>query len=150
LGVFTLVCDQPISDALGYLMFHICRAHRNRAQELLSGLGLYTGQEILLMHLWEQDGRTQSELADLMCIQHATLTKSIDRMTQAGLLERRTDPEDGRVSCVYLTQAGRDIRTSVESIWRQVEAESFANLTLEERILLRRLLMQVHQNVNPT
>ncbi|MBL8157309.1 MAG: MarR family transcriptional regulator [Anaerolineae bacterium] len=141
--------DHSIYETLGYLMTQICRGHRNRAQELLSELGLYTGQEILLMHLWEQDGRTQSELADLMCIQPATLTKSIDRMSQVGLIERRPDTEDGRVSRVYLRPEGRAMRESVEAVWRQVEAESFANLTTEERILLRRLLMQVNRNINP-
>lgn len=141
--------DPDINETLGYLMVQICRAHRNRAQELLSELGLYAGQEILLMHLWERDGRTQSELADLMCVQHATLTKSIDRMSQAGLIERRADAEDGRVSRVYLRPAGRELRGPVEAVWRQVEAESFAGLTTEERILLRRLLMQVNRNMNP-
>lgn len=141
--------NQNITEALGYLMFQICRAHRNRAQELLSELGLYTGQEILLMHLWEKDGRSQSELADLMCVQPATLTKSIDRMSTTGLIERRPDPDDGRVSRVYLRQAGRDIQALVEGVWQQVEAESFAHLTVEERILLRRLLMQVKQNISP-
>ena len=85
-----------ISDALGTLMFQICRAHRNRAQDLLSSLGLYSGQEILLMHLWEKDGRTQSELAQSMWIRPPTLTKSIDRMSHAGLVERRADMADGR------------------------------------------------------
>jgi DNA-binding MarR family transcriptional regulator len=141
--------NQPASDSLGYLMVHICRARRNRAQELLSELGVYAGQDMLLMHLWEQDGRTQSELADLTCVQQATLTKTIDRMTQVGLLERRTDPEDRRVSRIYLTQAGHDLRVPVENVWQQVETESFANLTTDERVLLRRLLMQVSNNVSP-
>ena len=138
-----------ISDALGYLMFQICRAHRNRAQDLLSSLGLYSGQEILLMHLWEKDGRTQSELAQLMWIRPPTLTKSIDRMSHAGLVERRADMADGRVSRIFLTAAGRNLRVGVEAAWQQVEAESFANLTPEERILLRRLLMQVNQGIGP-
>ncbi len=140
----------PLSDMLGYLVANICRGHRNRAQELLSGLGLYTGQEILLMHLWHQDGRTQSELAELMCIQHATLTKSIDRMSQAGWITRQTDPDDRRVSRIYLTEAGREICASANQIWQQVEAETFANLTLEERVLLRRLLLQVYENIYQT
>lgn len=138
-----------IKEMLGYMMVQICRAHRNRAQELLSELGLYTGQEILLMHLWERDGLTQSELAEMLCVQHATLTKSIDRMSQAGLIERRPDPDDGRVSRVVLRPAGHAMRESVEAVWQQVESESFAGLTTEERILLRRLLMQVNRNINP-
>ena len=93
--------SQAISDALGTLMFQACRAHRNRAQNLFATLGLYPGQEILLMHLWEKDGRTQSELAQLMCIRPPTLTKSIDRISHAGLVERRAETADGRVSRAF-------------------------------------------------
>ena len=136
--------QKPITEALGYLMFHICRAHRNKAQELLSELGLYTGQEILLMHLWLEDGLTQTTLAERLCIQPATLTKTLDRLEQAGLVARQPDIDDRRVTHVYITNKGQQLRHSIESVWREVETQSFGSLSVEERDTLRRLLEKIY------
>src|SRR6266487_238686 len=128
-----------ITETLSYLLVQIAKAHRNRAQELLNDIGLHVGQEQLLLHLSLGDGMPQSELAEEICVQPATLTRSLDRLTRAGLVERCVDPEDQRVSRVYLTEEGRALRAPIERIWRELEVWSFANFTTEERLLLRRL-----------
>ena len=142
------ISNTEITETLGYLIVQICRAHRNKAQELLSQIELHPGQEFLLLSLYPEDGWTQSELADSMCVQPATITKMLDRLVKNGLVERRTDPDDQRVSRVYLTPAGRATQQPVEQVWQALDAASFAHLSLEERILLRRLLMQVYQNLS--
>ena len=139
--------QKAIPETLGYLLVQICRAHRGKAQERLSQIGLHTGQEMFLLRLWRQDGQTQTELADEICVQPATITRMIDRLAHAGLVERRTDAEDRRVSRVYLTKEGRALQQLVENIWHELEQQSFANLTLDEQVLLRRLLLQVHENL---
>jgi MarR family transcriptional regulator, organic hydroperoxide resistance regulator len=144
---YNVRAPQVIAESLGYLMVQICKAHRNKAQELLTEIGLHVGQEMLLMQLGIGDGLTQSELADEICVQPATLTRSLDRLSRSGLVERRVDTEDQRVSRVYLTEAGRALGQSIEQVWDDLEALSFANLTGEERVLLRRLLLQVYANL---
>jgi DNA-binding MarR family transcriptional regulator len=136
-----------IEESIGYWLSLLSRAHRNQFQHKLSELRLYTGQDSLLMQLWTRDGQTQSELAARLQIQPATLTRMINRMAQAGLLTRKPDPDDGRVSRVYLTKAGEKLRSPLESAWQQVEEQTFSKLTLEERLLLRRLLMQIHEDL---
>jgi DNA-binding MarR family transcriptional regulator len=139
--------QKPITETISYLLVQVCKAHRGKAQELLTKIELHPGQEMLLLRLWPGDGLTQSELAGELCISPATMTRMLDRMAKTGLLERRTDIEDQRVSRVYLTAEGRSLREPVEGIWHELEAQSLVNLTLDERILLRRLLLQVHENL---
>ena len=139
--------QKPITETISYLLVQVCKAHRSKAQELLTKIELHPGQEILLLRLWSGDGLTQSELAGDLCISPATMTKMLDRMAKTGLVERRTDVEDQRVSRVYLTAEGRSLREPVEGIWHEIEAQSLVNLTLDERILLRRLLLQVYENL---
>ena len=115
---------QAITESLGYLIVQICKAHRNKAQELLGEIELHVGQEMLLLQLWTADGISQSELAEEICIQPATLTRSIDRLSQVGLVERRIDDTDQRVSRVYLTDAGRAMHESIEQVWYELEALS--------------------------
>ena len=71
----------------------------------------------------------------------------LDRMEAAGLVERRQDIEDGRVSRIFLTHKGRNLNEPVREVWAELENISMANMTADERILLRRLLLQVYQNL---
>jgi DNA-binding MarR family transcriptional regulator len=139
---------QPINpESIGYLLVQICRAHRNKAQELLARIDLYPGQEFLLTSLWPEDGLTHSELAGNLCVQPATVTRMLQRMMRMGLVESRPDTDDQRVSRVYLTERSRELLHPIEQVWQELEQLSFANLSLEEKLLLRRLLLQVYQNL---
>jgi DNA-binding MarR family transcriptional regulator len=139
--------QKPFLETIGGLLVQVCRAHRNKAQELLSRVELYPGQDFLLLNLSPRDGLTHTEVADDLCVQPATLTKMLDRLVRTGLVQRRTDEDDQRVSRVYLTEKGRELLRPIEQIWLELEAISFANLTLDERLLLRRLLLQVYANL---
>lgn len=139
---------KPFSDTIGALLVQICRAHRNKAQELLSKIDIHPGQEQLLLHLLAQDGHTHTEMAGRLCVQPATVSRMLDRMERNGLVKRRVDAEDQRISRIYLTEKGRELMEPVAQAWQTLEEISFANLTLEERLLLRRLLLQVNANLN--
>ncbi len=82
-----------------------------------------------------------------MCVQPPTVNKMLARLEAAGLVERRLDPEDNRFSGVYLTEKSRHLKQEVEQAFSNLEERVVANLSVEERILLKRLLMQVYQNL---
>lgn len=135
-------------DSISFLLGHICRAHRQAAQNGLNELGLHAGQEMILNQLWEQDGLTQSQLADAACVEPPTITKMMSRMENAGVICRRTDPEDARVSRVYLTESSRALQTQVAGVFDRLEAQLVQGLTETERVLLRRLLLQLRENLS--
>ena len=135
------------AESLDSLFAQICRLKHARIHTLLETLGLYRGQPSVLQALWEQEGLMHTELARRLQVQPATITKMLQRMEKAGFVERRPDPDDQRVSRVYLTDAGRAVRADVQQVWRQLEEEAFAGFTLEERVLLRRFFLQVRENL---
>ena len=139
--------QKPFPDTIGALLVQICRAHRNKAQELLARIDLHPGQEFLLLNLWPQDGLTHTEVAEHLCVQPATVSRMLDRLVKTGLVQRRMDADDQRVSRVYLTEKGQGLLGPIEQAWQELEDISFANLTLEERLLLRRILLQVNENL---
>ncbi|TCL59233.1 MarR family transcriptional regulator [Hydrogenispora ethanolica] len=134
-------------QSLSHALRQFINIHRQRTHALLGKLGLYPGQSPLLFMLWERDGRTQKEFAERLQVAPATITVMLQRMERTGLLERRPDPGDLRVSRVYLTEAGRRIRVEVEAVHKQLNDQCFAGFTLEERVLLRRFLLQMHDNL---
>ena len=135
------------AESLDSLFAQICRLKHARIHTLLETLSLYRGQPSVLQALWEQEGLMHTELARRLQVQPATITKMLQRMEKAGFVERRPDPDDQRVSRVYLTDAGRAVRADVQQVWRQLEEEAFASFTLEERVLLRRFFLQVRENL---
>ncbi len=139
---------KQIESNVGFLLVQCCRAHRNRAEAALSELGLHVGQEMFLLRLCQEDGQTQSQLAGCMCVEPPTLSKMVQRMEVAGLVERRQDSEDARVSRVYLTERGRALEQPVLAIWRDLEKCTLSGLTETEQMLLRRLLLQIQTNIS--
>jgi MarR family transcriptional regulator, organic hydroperoxide resistance regulator len=136
-----------VEQSLSFLLIQICKAHRSTAEQNLNCIGLHAGQEMFMMQLWEEDGQTQSQLAERLGVQPPTVNKMLSRMEASGLVMRRMDAEDNRVSRVYLTEASREKQREVEEAWAQLEQRTLANLTLDERVVLRRLLLQVHANL---
>ena len=117
---------------LSYTIFALARVHRILAGTLLSDLGIYTGQEILLARLGTEDGQSQKSLAHLVRLDHSTVSKMVGRLEAAGLLEQRKDEKDERISRVFLTEAGRRIQESIAAAWGQLEEKTASGLTAEE------------------
>jgi MarR family transcriptional regulator, organic hydroperoxide resistance regulator len=138
---------KPIQETLGFLLAQVCRSHRNRVDVALNEIGLHVGQEMMLLHLWADEGITQSQLAERLMVEPPTVTKALHRLERAGIIERRQDAEDARVSRVYLTEHGRSLQPPVLDSWHSVEERTLQSLTLEEQIVLRRLLLQVRNNL---
>jgi DNA-binding MarR family transcriptional regulator len=139
--------EQSTYATISFLLGYICKANHNAAESALAAAGLHAGQEQFLSSLWAVDGLTQVELAQNMCVQPPTVNKMLSRLEAAGLVERRLDPDDNRFSRVYLTAQGRKVKHDVEQAFAKLEARVVANLSLEERVILRRLLLQVNENL---
>lgn len=138
--------NHPLDDYIGYRFIQIMKAHRSRAEAIFSEAGLHPGQEMLLFQLWEREGLTQSELAAQMCLDASTVTKSLQRMGQVGIVERRTDANDARVMRVYLTPQGRALEAPIRRMWAELEATTVEGLSEVELVLLRRLLRHIQSN----
>ena len=136
-----------LPGTVSYILAHVCKLHRQRADVLLNEIGLHVGQEMILCALWENEGVTQTELAECLLVQPATVTNALRRMERKGLVFRREDPDDQRVSRVFVTEEGRNLRAAVEEQWSRLEEESFGGLSVEDRALLHRLLHRVHSRL---
>lgn len=134
-------------DSIDFWVAQVSRLHHTRIHALMEGLGLFPGQPPVLFHLWKKDGRSQTELADLLRIKPATMTKMINRMEKTGFIRRETDPRDQRVSLIFLTEAGLAVQNEVMRNFERLNSELAAGFSLEEQALLKRFLMKLHDNL---
>ncbi|MGV9581440.1 MarR family winged helix-turn-helix transcriptional regulator [Streptomyces sp. NPDC003509] len=142
-GLPSAALGGPVSHAVS----RVARLHRMTAGRLLKGLGLYPGQEFLMMHLWDNGAVRQAELIKAMDLDPSTVTKMLQRLEQAGHVRRRPDPGDRRAVLVEATERSCALRAEVRDAWSGLEEHTLADLDAAERAELIRLLAKVEQNL---
>lgn len=102
--------------------------------------GLSPAQFDVLAHVGAAEGLTQQELADALLVTKGNVCQLLDRMQQAGLIERR--PE-GRANRLYLGQPGRSLFEAVVPAHEALIAQQLAALSSDEQRTLLGLLRRV-------
>ncbi|ALC30578.1 MULTISPECIES: MarR family winged helix-turn-helix transcriptional regulator [Streptomyces] len=136
-----------LSGPVSHAVSRVARLHRIAAGKLLKGLGLYPGQELLMMHLWDAGPVRQSELIRTLDLDPSTVTKMLQRLEQTGHVRRRPDPDDRRAVLVEATEASCALHRAVRDAWGSLEEHTLAGLDDGERTELTRLLAKVEANL---
>lgn len=96
----------PFSPAreLGFELHDAARLLRTYADQRARDLNTTRAQWAVLVRLQRCQGVSQSELADALDLAPITLARLIDKLTAAGLVERRDDAYDRRIHRLHLTE----------------------------------------------
>ncbi|PGX73146.1 MarR family transcriptional regulator [Priestia megaterium] len=136
-----------IEDEIRELLDKISGQMRRNYNQLLQDVNLHAGQDNLLCKLWANDGLTQVQLCEHLKCEPPTVTNMVKALEQKGIVYRQRDEKDGRISRVYLTPEGRDLEGPVNERWRKQQDKLLASIIPEERLLLRRLMKQMEENL---
>ena len=139
--------ERALLDSMSYRLVRVAKAHRGLVAEGLAELGLHTGQELVLMQLWREDGLRHSDLAQRIGVAPPTVTKVLRGMDRTGLVTREADSQDARASRVWLTERGRSLREPVEGLWQAVERRVLRGVDRSERDRVERALARMLDNV---
>jgi DNA-binding MarR family transcriptional regulator len=101
----------------------------------------------LLANLERDDGQTLAALSRRMLVTAGNLTGLVDRAERDGVVERRPDPSDKRLSRVFLTAKGRELVQALIPTHASHVAELLASLDAGERRELRRLLGKLRESL---
>jgi MarR family transcriptional regulator for hemolysin len=122
--------------SVGFLMHEVARMLRAEFTRQVEPLGLTQAQWQTLAHLSRNEGLKQAQLADILEIRPITLTRLIDRLQAAGLVERRSDPDDRRAQRLFLTEAAQPLMAKLWKEAARVREKAMAGLPQERRELL--------------
>lgn len=134
-------------NSLYFLLNTAIRLYYLRTHELLEKIGLYPGQPRVLHALWIKDGLSQKEIGKELNIKPSTVTVMINRMEKAGLVKRKQDAKDLRVSNVYLEKKGLELKSEIKEIGKIVNEETFAGFSDEEKELMSKFLKRISDNL---
>ncbi len=99
------------------------------------------------MELWDEEGRTQADLAEALGVEPPTVTKMLQRMESSGLVDRRPDTVDGRAIRVHLTPKGRRLEGKVDKLWAELRDRTVAGLSDRQQASLVSMLGQLEKNL---
>jgi len=135
---------QAVLELLGA----VCHLERRRSRTLLHELGLYRARHGILRLLWQEDGVSQTDLTRGSHVKAAAVSKTLQGMEEAGLVERRRDDRDRRVVNVYLTAMGRSLEQQGGKIRPQIAGEALAGLDADELAALESSLTRMRDNLS--
>jgi DNA-binding MarR family transcriptional regulator len=138
---------QDFYNSIGFLLLRVVRLHRGLMRHRMEELGLHRGQPPVMFALQKRDGIPNSELAEFLEITPATLTNKVKRMEKSGLVIRRRDPEDERVSRIYMTDKGRGIMDELHKLVMEMEDILLAGFSEAETAELKSQILRVVKNI---
>lgn len=122
---------QP-EQSLGHNLRGTFRALETLVVRALASVNLRYSHFQILYILWQEDGRTQRQIARASFITDTSLAQVLHEMVAEGLVERRRDVDDGRKRLIYLSARGRSMEESASGIIMQVMADVLKGLSDEE------------------
>lgn len=142
--------DAPLSldDQLCFALYSASKAMMGAYQPLLAELDLTYPQFLVLLVLWEEDGARVTHLGERLALDSGTLSPLLKRLAARGFVERKRSEEDERVVEIWLTAAGRRVKSKCASA--QMAAFCRTGLTASEAVRLRDTLQRLTQRIERT
>ncbi len=137
----------PEVPGFGFLLSDVFRLLRQDFERRVQSLGLTLTQWRAIAHLSREQGIHQSALAEILDVSPITLTRLIDRMEQAGWVERRPDPADRRATCLYLTERVEPLLATMHVKAVETNEAALAGLSEDARRRFVKSLEQIKRNL---
>lgn len=130
-------------DCVIFLLAKAYQKAHGTFKKRLTGYGLTPIQHLILEVLWDEDGLSASTISERLVLDPATLSGVLERMVLGGWIFKHSDPEDKRTLRICLSDKGISLKPRLTTERDQANQECLDGLTMEEKVLLKRLLRDV-------
>ncbi|QDX24852.1 MarR family transcriptional regulator [Sphingomonas suaedae] len=139
-----------MNEPLGFLVADLARLLRRDFDLRAREIGVTNAQWRTLKTLARHEGSNQGALAELLEVEPITLARMLDRLEDAGLVERRRDPADRRAWRIHLTDAAQPLIGQLRDIADELVEDALAGISEADRAQMRRTLDRVRTNLITT
>ena len=144
----TTPATSSLQDSFGFLLADISRLARRAFVQHLQGSALTPAQAKVLIHVERSAGIRQVDLADLLDIQPITLARLIDQLSQARMVERRTDPQDRRAYQIYLLPDAKPALEAIARVGAEVRTKALQGVSAAQAAAAATVLHIVRDNLS--
>jgi MarR family transcriptional regulator, transcriptional regulator for hemolysin len=125
----------------------VARLLRTYADQKSASFGLNRAKWAVLARLDRFEGLKQNELADMLDLQPISLTRLLDGLSENGLIERRSDPNDRRAKRLFLTPAARPLLDRLSELGEDLMTTALAGLDQSKTSALLASLTTIKENL---
>lgn len=136
-----------MSDSLGFLVSDVSRLMRRRFDERARTIGATRAQWRALTSISRNEGINQGGLAELLEVEPITLCRMVDRLAEAGLVERRRDPNDRRAWQLFLLPKSHPILESLRGMADELFVGALDGLSSDDQARLTASLSRIRENL---
>jgi MarR family transcriptional regulator for hemolysin len=133
---------------IGLEVYELSRDMRRHFQTRARTDGYTHEQWRALWHLERNEGITQAGLADILDIQPISLTRTLDRMAAAGLIERRPDPNDRRALKLFLTPEAEPVLNTLRKAFDELRVRATQGMSEKQQSEMVALLRHMRANLD--
>ena len=137
-------------ETLPFEISETAHALRKAFDRRACGMGVTRAQWKVLFRLERQPGLRQIELADMLDIEPITLSRIVDRLEEAALVERVADPADRRAWRLHVTARAQPLIEKLRAVADDMVSEAFAGIDLKDIEITRQVLGRVRENASRT
>jgi DNA-binding MarR family transcriptional regulator len=138
----------PLTAQVFQTIHDAARLHRQFMLKSLAQEGGHPGEVFCLKILARHDGMSQRDLADKLNLSRPWITKMLQSMEKAGVVARRADDQDQRLTRVYLTPVGRAREAELRAVWAEYLSETVGSLSEDERIQFEHLIRRLADRIS--
>lgn len=131
----------------GLLINEISKLFHDHMRKQSEDLGVKNGYRQILRFLARADGVTQIEIAKYAHFKAPTISVTLKKMEEDGLVHRETDKTDLRQTRVYITEQGKALEQKLRAKIMECEDILAANVTKEEEALVLDILKRMRDNM---
>ena len=139
-------CSPPLGNSR-FALSDVARLLRTYSDQRARELGTTRAQWAVLARLQRCEGVKQNELAEALDLAPITLGRLIDKLTAAGLVERRDDAADRRAHRLHLTAKAAPTLVSLGALAEDVMGRALAGLDETTIRLMQDGLMTIKANL---
>lgn len=136
------------SETTGFLLWNTQRAIARDFEKRITAHRVSRSTFWILRILWDEDGKTQAELAERCGMKGPTIVGIVAQLEREKLVTRAVDPNDSRKKIISLTAKGRQLRGTIVPIVEDVNRRATKGFSAAERIQLKRMLRRVRANMD--
>ena len=139
---------EDLSRNFGFILNDVARLLRTAFDRRVKSLGLTRSQWWVLNHLFRNDGVTQSELADILEVEKATLGRLLDRLEAKGWVRRESHAGDRRAKRVFLTEEIEPALKTMRAAAADLRRDALVGLSVEDQTRFVDVLLAIKANLS--
>jgi MarR family transcriptional regulator, transcriptional regulator for hemolysin len=136
-----------VMENLAFEIAETAHALRRSFDRRAAALGVTRAQWKVLFRLSRQPGLRQVELADKLDVEPITLSRIIDRLADAGLVERTPDPADRRAWRLQVTDTAQPLIAKLRKLAEGLVDDAFNRLSKDDLESMRDNLTRIRENL---